>query len=155
MIVDPAVAAEVATVTGQEALHPAAFSQHKLSFSWKTLLDDSSMSRPSSSWLVPSPTPTYATFIRALPSEVFIAIGDLIRDVTAGISADNKMLSSPFAASSLHQCFKLPSLDDCCPSALFAEMQDLLPHDANILSTVTRCFNTASNVHENHSGHPW
>jgi hypothetical protein len=31
MIVDPAVAAVVATVTLQEALHPAAFSQHKLS----------------------------------------------------------------------------------------------------------------------------
>jgi hypothetical protein len=94
------------------------------------------MSRPSSSWLVLSPTPTYATFIWALPSEVFIAIEDLIRDVTAGISADNKKLSSPFAASSLHQCFKLPdlpSLDDCCPSALFAKMQALLPHDTNIL----------------------
>jgi hypothetical protein len=65
---------------------------------------------------------------------------DLTRDITAATPEPylliKKALLSRFPTSPLQQCFKLldlPPLGDRRPSELFAEMQALLPRDANIL----------------------
>jgi hypothetical protein len=78
--------------------------------------------------------------IRALPSEVLAAVHDLTRDITAATPQPylqlKEALLSRFTVSPLQQCFQLldmPPLGDRRPSALFSEMQALLPKDANIL----------------------
>jgi hypothetical protein len=78
--------------------------------------------------------------VRALPSEVLAAVRDLTRDVTAATPEPYLLIKdallSRFTSSPLQMCFKLldlPPLGDRRPSALFAEMQSLLPRDANVL----------------------
>jgi hypothetical protein len=82
----------------------------------------------------------YVHVIHALPSEVLTAVRDLMRDITAATRESylqlKEALLSRFTVSLLQQCFRLldlPPLWDHRPSALFAEMQALLPRDANIL----------------------
>jgi hypothetical protein len=82
----------------------------------------------------------YVHVIRALSSEVLTAVRDLTRDITASTPEPYLLMKDPllsrFTTSPLQQCFRLldmPPLGDRYPSVLFAEMQSLLPRDANIL----------------------
>jgi hypothetical protein len=78
--------------------------------------------------------------IRALPSEVLTAVRDLTRNITAATPDPYNILKDAllarFTPAPLQQCFRLLDirhLGDRRPSALFAEMQALLPRDANLL----------------------
>jgi hypothetical protein len=82
----------------------------------------------------------YIHVMHALPSKALIAIRDLARNVTAAMPDPYNLIKDAllarFTPLSLQMCFHLldmPLLGDRRPSALFAEMQALLPRDANIL----------------------
>jgi hypothetical protein len=81
----------------------------------------------------------YMHVVRALPSEVLTAVRDLTRDITAATPEPYLLIKdallSRFTSSPIQMCFKLldlPPLGDHRPSAVFAEMQSLLPRDANV-----------------------
>ncbi len=77
--------------------------------------------------------------VRTLPSEVLTAVRDLTREVTAAMPEPYLLIKDALLSphrSPLQMCFKLldlPLLGDRRPSMLFAEMQSLLPRDANVL----------------------
>ncbi len=75
-----------------------------------------------------------------MPSKVLTAVRDLTRDFTAATPEPYLLIKdallSRFTSLPLQMCFKLlglPPLGDRRPSALFTEMQSLLPRDANVL----------------------
>jgi hypothetical protein len=82
----------------------------------------------------------YMHVVRALPSEALTAIRDLTSDITTATPEPYLLLKeallSRFTSSPLQMCFRLldmSPLGDRRPSALFADMQSLLPRDANVL----------------------
>ncbi len=89
---------------------------------------------------------SYVHVIRALSSEVLTTVRNLMRDITAATLQSYLLIKdallSWFTASPLQQCFRIldmPPLGDRRPSALFAEMQSLLPRDANVLFNPCFC----------------
>jgi hypothetical protein len=141
-----AAAAALAAVQAlSEALQPAVFQRHKLTLppfwtqdpvGWFLHAEaEFALARvPANSYLC------YMHVVRALPSEVLTAVRDLTRGVTAATPEPYLLIKdallSRFTSSPLQMCFKLldlPPLGDRRPSALFAEMQSLLPRDANVL----------------------
>jgi hypothetical protein len=140
-----AAAASAAVQALSEALQPAVFQHHKLTLPpfWTQdpvgwflhAVDEFALARvPANSYVC------YMHVVRALPSEVLTAVRDLIRDVTAATPEPYLLIKdallSRFTSLPLQMCFKLLDLPPLCdrrPSALFAEMQSLLPRGANVL----------------------
>jgi hypothetical protein len=153
MSVDPATAAAnaaamAATAAVQalsEVLQPAALPQHRLSLPafWTQDLAVWFQHAEAEFTLARLPANSYVCYvhvIRARSSEVLTAVRDLTRDITAATPQPYLLLKdallSRFTASPLQQCFRIldmPPLGDRRPSALFAELQSLLPRDANVL----------------------
>jgi hypothetical protein len=155
MSVDPVAAAATANAAAvlataavqalSEVLQPASMSAHKLSLPtfWLEDLAGWFQHAEAEFTLARLPANSYVCYmhvIRALPSEILIAVRDVTRDITANTPDPclqlKEALLARFTVSPLQQCFRLldmPPLGDCHPSALFAEMQALLPREANVL----------------------
>lgn len=140
-----AAAASAAVQALSEALQPAVFQHHKLTLPpfWTQDPVGWFLHAEAEFALARVPANSYVCYmhvVRALPSEVLTAVRDLTRDVTAATPEPYLLIKdtllSRFTSSPLQMCFKLldlPPLGDRRPSALFAEMQSLLPRDANVL----------------------
>jgi hypothetical protein len=127
-----------------EALQPAVFQHHKLTLPLFWTQDPVGwfMHAEAEFALARVPANSYVCYmhvVRALPSEVLTAVRDLTRDVTAATPEPYLLIKdallSQFTSSPIQMCFKLldlPPLGDHRPSAVFAEMQSLLPRDANV-----------------------
>jgi hypothetical protein len=128
-----------------EVLKPTAISTHKISLPTFWVEDPAGWFQHAEAefTLAHLPANSYVCYmhvIRTLPAEVLTAVHDLMRDIMAVTPEPylqlKEALLSRFTVSPLQQCFcllDLPPLGDRRPSALFAEMQSLLPRDANIL----------------------
>jgi hypothetical protein len=121
-----AVAATAAVQALTDALHPAAFSQHKLFLPSFWLEDPVNWFQPYEVEFTQVCLPTnsyvcYILVIQALPSEVLTTIRDFTRDITTAtpeLNLKNKeALFSRFTALPLQECFKLL---DYLPSAISA-----------------------------------
>ncbi len=143
-----AAAASAAVQALSEALQPAVFQRHKLTLPpfWTQDPVGWFLHAEAEFALAHVPSNSYICYmhvVRALPSEVLTAVRDLTRDATAATPEPYLLIKdallSRFTSSPLQMCFKLldlPPLGDRRPSALFAEMQSLLPRDANVFNTM-------------------
>jgi hypothetical protein len=141
-----AVAAARATVQAlTEARHPASLQQHKVTLPgfWREDPVGWFQHAEAEFLLARIPANSYVCYIhmiRALPSEILTAVRDLTRDITAATPDPYSILKDAllahFTPALLQKCFCLLDirhLGDRRPSALFAEIQALLPHIANLL----------------------
>lgn len=147
---DPTAAAAAAAATAaiqalSDILQPAVFQPHKLTLPSFWIHDPAGWFQHAEAEFALARVPAnsyvcYMHVVRALPSEALTAVRDLTREVTAATPEPYLLLKeallSRFTSSPLQMCFRLldmSPLGDRRPSALFAEMQSLLPRDANVL----------------------
>jgi hypothetical protein len=128
-----------------EARRPASLQQHKVTLPgfWREDPVGWFQHTEAEFLLARIPANSYVCYIhviRALPSEILTAVSDLTRDITAATPDPYSLLKDAllarFTLAPLQQCFRLMDirhLGDRRPSALFAEIQALLPRDANLL----------------------
>jgi hypothetical protein len=155
MSVDPAAtatatnaAAEAATAAVQalsKVLQPAAMSHHKLSLPTFGVEDPAGWFQQPEAEFTLTRLPAIPMCATSMSSVLFhLKCSPLSRDLTRDIMGATpepylqlkEALLSRFTVLPLQQCFHLLDLlplGDRRPSALFAEMQALLPRDANIL----------------------
>ncbi len=168
---DPTAAAAAATAAIQalsDILQPATFQPHKLTLpsfwiqdpaGWFQLIEaEFALARMSANSYV-----CYMHMVRALPSEALTAIRDLTREITTATPEPYLLLKeamlSRFTSSPLQMCFRLldmSPLGDHRPSALFADMQSLLPRDGNVLfnALFLQCLPEQMRITD-HSYGPW
>jgi hypothetical protein len=150
---DPTAAATIAAATAavqalSEALQPGTLQHHKVSLPSFWTEDPIGWFHHAEAEFLLARIPAnsyicYMHIVRALSSDALTAVRDLIRDVTAATpdpyTLIKEALLARFTPSPLQMCFRLldmPPLGDRRPSALFSDMQALLPRDANILFNV-------------------
>jgi len=82
----------------------------------------------------------YNHVLRALPPDVIATVRDLVRSIQPDTPHAYELLKQAlltrYTSSALEKCFKLldhPPIGDRHPLTLYADMQALLPQDANIL----------------------